>query len=640
MRPVTQMLQGLACALAVAVTPVAASGQDAFIDPTSLVPLVDSGEMPPIEQRLPVEPRVLTFPYDYDEPGISGGEITWFARRARDIRIMNVYGYARLVGYDREFALVPDILRDVEVEDGRIFTLHLRPGHRWSDGHPFTAEDFRFFWEDYATNETVRPFGPPDALVVDGALPMVTILDEHTVRYEWPSPHPGFLPALAGARPLYLYAPAHYLAQFHPDHADADALAALVEESGQRDWAALYIRMSDLYDADNVDLPVLQPWVNTTPPPSQRFVFERNPYFHRVDENGMQLPYLDRVYVGIVDSALIPARAGAGESDLQARSIGFDNVPFLQGASDRVGFELLLWTTAYGAEIALYPNMHAADPVWRDLNRDRRYRQALSLGIDRETLNRVVFYGLGTPGNNTALAGSPAFDEARLTLNATYDPERANALLDEIGLTARDADGVRLLPDGRPMQIVVETAGERGQETDALELIGDNWAELGLDLYVASSQRDVFRTRVFTGEAVMSVWYGFDNALFAESSVPDELAPVDQNWLQYPMWGQYAQTGGDAGQPVDMDFAQDLMDLYDAWRQAADGDARIAITRQMLDIHAEEVTSIGTVQGVLQPVVVNSRLRNLPEIGVYSWDPGGHFGLYRPDTFWLEPAAE
>ena len=634
--PLVRVMPGLVLLLASA----GAAAQITFTDPTSLAPMAQSGELPPIEQRLPAEPRVITFDADYDEPGISGGEITWFARRARDIRIMNVYGYARLVGYNRDFDLEPDILRAVDVEDERIFTLHLRPGHRWSDGHPFTSEDFRFWWEDYATNEILQSFGPPASLIVDGERPEVTILDEHTVRYAWSSPNPAFLPALAGARPLYIYMPAHYLGQFHADYTDPDVLAQRVDASGQRDWRALFIRQSHLYDADNTELPVLQPWVNTTRPPSERFVFERNAYFHRVDERGMQLPYLDRVFVGIVDSALIPARAGAGESDLQARSLGFDNVPFLQDASQRLGFDLLLWTTAYGSEIALYPNLHAGDPVWRALNRDRRFRQALSLAIDRDTLNRVVFYGLGTPGNNTALPASPVFDAERLTLNAVYDPDRANALLDEIGLTDRNAHGIRLLPNGDPMQIVVETAGERSQVQDALELIGDSWAAIGVELYTAASQRDVFRTRVFSGEAMMSVWFGLDNGLLTATTVPRELAPIDQNWLQYPKWGQYVQTGGEAGEPLDMPFAEELTALYEAWRHTTDADERLEIAGRMLDIHAEETTSIGTVQGVLQPIVINSNLRNVPEEGIYSWNPGAHFGIYRPDTFWLEPEAE
>jgi len=605
------------------------------VETPMLADAVAAGELPPVEERLPDTPLVVDFDAVGMEIGRSGGEIAWLARRSRDIRIMTVYGYARLVGFDRDFELVPDILERIDVQGGRSFTMHLRPGHRWSDGAPFTAEDFRYYWEDIARNEELKPFGPEARLSVEGEWPEVEILDEHTVRYSWSQPNPEFLPALAGARPLYIYAPAHYLQQFHADYADPAALARRVDESGERNWAALHLVRGNLYEADNPDLPTLQPWRNTTPPPSQRFVFERNPYFHRIDPVGNQLPYLDRVIVNISDSSLIPAKTGAGESDLQARSLRFDNVTFLLENEALHDYTVRLWPTALGSEIALYPNLNAEDEVWRALNRDVRFRRALSLAIDRDEINEVIFFGLAQPGNNTALPASPLYDEERTELWASYDPDRANALLDEIGLTERNRDGIRLLPDGRPLEIVIETAGERTVEIDVLELIADHWRAIGVGLFTNPSQRDVFRTRVFSGQAMMSVWFGFDNALFTASTVPYELAPVDQNWLQYPMWGQYVQTGGEAGAPPDMEFGIRLMELYDTWRTTTDREERLAIVDEMLDIHADQVTSIGTVQGVLQPVVVKNRLNNVPEEAIYSWDPGAHFGIYHPDAFWV-----
>ncbi|NBC34349.1 MAG: ABC transporter substrate-binding protein [Alphaproteobacteria bacterium] len=607
-----------------------------YIETPMLAEAVETGDLPAVSERLPAVP----FRVETDGPNLAvgrhGGEINWLARRAKDIRIMNVYGYARLVGYTRDFDLQPDILESVEVEENRIFTLHLREGHRWSDGHPFTTEDFRYAWENVELNEALSPFGPDTRMIVDGALPEVAVVDETTIRYSWPTPNPEFLPALADARPLYIYAPAHYLQQFHADHADPDALDRRIAESNERNWAALHIRRGDLYDADNPDLPVLQPWRNTTPPPSERFVFVRNPYFHRIDPEGRQLPYLDRVIVNISDGALIPAKTGAGESDLQSRSLRFDNVTFLLEAEQRNDFTVRLWPTALGSEMALYPNMNVNDPVWRAINRDVRFRRALSLAIDRAEINEIIFFGLATPANNTALPISPVFDDARQTLWADYDLERANALLDEMGLTERNGEGIRLLPDGRPMEIVVETSGERTVEIDMLQLIRDSWQDIGVALFTSSSQRDIFRNRVFSGDAMMSTWFGFDNAVFSASTVPRELAPVDQNWLQYPKWGQYVQTLGDAGEPADMDFALRLMTLYDAWRLADGREERLAIVDEMLDIHADQVTSIGTVQGVLQPVVVNNALRNVPQEAIYSWNPGAHFGIYHPDTFWLE----
>ena len=188
-----------------------------------------------------------------------------------------VFGYARLVGYDAELHLVPDILEDVEVEDGRVFTMRLRAGHRWSDGAPFTSEDFRYWWEDVASNEQLSPIGPPVELRVDGEWPQVEVLDERTVRYSWSKPNPFFLPALAGARPMFIYAPAHYLKQFHERYADPDELARLIEADRARDWAQLHGRRDRMYRFDNPHLPTLQPWVLQNGPPASRFVAERNP---------------------------------------------------------------------------------------------------------------------------------------------------------------------------------------------------------------------------------------------------------------------------------------------------------------------------------------------------------------------------
>jgi peptide/nickel transport system substrate-binding protein len=268
----------------------------------------------------PDEPSVVSFDDRKNQAlGEAGGELSSLIGKARDTRLMVVYGYARLVGYTPALELEPDILKDIEVEDGRIFTLHLRKGHAWSDGEPFTAEDFRYWWEDMANNMALSPTGPPAKLMVDGELPKVEFLDDLTVRYSWSKPNALFMPALAGASPLFIYAPAHYLKQFHEDYADKQELADKVTRDKARDWAQLHGRRDNLYKTDNPELPTLQPWMLTTAPPSTRFVFERNPHFHRVDEQGQQLPYIDRVVLEVVDSKLIPIKAGAGETELQAR---------------------------------------------------------------------------------------------------------------------------------------------------------------------------------------------------------------------------------------------------------------------------------------------------------------------------------
>src|SRR5262249_29113603 len=235
-----------------------------------------------------------------------------------------------LVVYDHDFKLKPDILQSVDIDGDRVFTLHLRPGHKWSDGQPFTTEDFRYFWEDVANNQDVSPSGPPIQMLVDGEPPKVEIVDEPTVRYSWSKPNPQFLPALAGPSPLYIYRPSHYLKKFHAKYADPKALADQLEASGQPNWAALHNRLDNMYRNDNPDLPTLDPWMLTTKPPSERFIFKRNPYYYRVDAKGMQLPYLDSLAMQVADSKLIPAKVAAGDVDLAARYLRFDNITLLK----------------------------------------------------------------------------------------------------------------------------------------------------------------------------------------------------------------------------------------------------------------------------------------------------------------------
>jgi peptide/nickel transport system substrate-binding protein len=613
-----------------------ANAGNGFIEPPSLEERVSAGELPPVVNRLPVMPFQEPMDRPWQSVGRHGGTLRLLMGGSRDLRQMTVYGYARLLGYNSDLELVPDILEKIDVEEGRIFRLQLRKGHKWSDGQPFTSDDFRYWWEDVANNEELSPSGPPIVLTMDGQPPVFEVLDETRVRYTWAKPNPNFLHALAGARPLYLYMPAHYLKQFHKRYADPEQLARQVEEQGQRNWAGLHNRMDNLYKNSNPDLPNLQPWINTTYAPSERFVFERNPYFHRIDPDGRQLPYVDQVIVYIAGSSIIPAKVGAGASDLQARYLRFDNYTFLKASEERQNYNVRLWRTALGARIALYPNLNINDEVYRTLFRDVRFRRALSLAINRHEINQVIFFGLALEGNNTLLPASPLYREQYRQTWAQFDLDQANAILDEVGLEERDARGVRLLPDGRPLEIIIETAGESTEETDVLELVRDSWSNVGIKLHTKPSQREVFRNRIFSGETQMAVWAGLENGLPNADMSPTELAPAKQQYLQWPKWGQYVETKGRSGEPPDMPLAEELMQLFHQWESTIDSDERERIWHRMLEIHADQIFSIGLIAGVPQPVVVSNSLRNLPKEGLYNWDPGAFFGIYRMDCLWFD----
>jgi peptide/nickel transport system substrate-binding protein len=611
-----------------------ATAQQTLIEPDYFKKDIAAGVLPPINERVPSAPFIVPLEKQGKQVGRYGGSLRILGGSAKDTRLMVVYGYARLVGYNEKLKIVADIAESVDVENGRIFTFHLRKGHRWSDGHPFTAEDFRYYWEDLASNKEASRMGLPQELLVDGQPPRFDVIDALTVRYSWPKPNPFFLPALAGARPIYIFRPAHYLKQFHPRYTDPDLLAKKAKELGQRNWVSLHFFHDRPYKNKHPERPSLQPWVLKTPPPSDRFIFVRNPYYHRIDSQGRQLPYIDTVAMTIASSKLIPAKAGSGEVDLQGRYLSMGNYTFLKQGEKRNDFTVLRWLSAKGSKIALFPNLNVNDAVWQQLFRQPNFRRALSMSINRHDINQVIYFGLALEGNNTVLPRSELSQPTYRTKWAQYDPQMANAMFDALGLDKRNEDGIRLLADGREMEIIVETAGEDSSQIDVLDLIRDDWRKVGIKLFIKPLQREVFRRRIFSGASMMSVWQGMENAIPTSDSSPEELAPTSQQHLQWPRWGQFFETQGRIGEAPNIPAAERLLELYKSWITSVDHKDKTAIWKEMLEIHADQAFTIGLVSGVSQLVVVNNRLRNVPEKGVYNWNPGAMFGVYRPDTFW------
>lgn len=586
----------------------------------------------------PDVPRVVDMAATGRVPGRRGGVARILVGGQRDVRLMPYYGYSRMVGYDRNLNLVPDILRDVEIEEARIYTLHLRPGHRWSDGHPLTAEDFRYVWQDMMKNEDLYRGGVPTDMKADNKPCRFEIVDDLTVRYIWDSPKPDFLPKLASPTPIVLAMPAHYMKQFHAGYAAEADLAALFEEKKVDDWQGLHQKMGRQNRPENPDLPTLEPWRPTTPPPAERFVFERNPHFHRVDEAGTQLPYLDSIVLDVVSSEVIAAKTATGEADLQTQGIGFGDYTLLKHAEASYPVKVALWKRTQGSAMAIYPNLNCTDPVWRALFRDVRVRRAMSVAIDRRELNAVLFYGLGRESADTVLPESPLYREAYATAWMQHDPDLANALLDEVGLVWGPGKA-RYLPDGRKAGIVVETAGESTLETDMLELIADHWRIVGLPLYIRTSQRDIFRARALAGDVLMGVQGGLDNALPTPDMSPEALAPTASEQLQWPIWGLYHASAQESGEPPDMPEAAELTALLAEWGRTTDTAMREGIWHRMLANRAENLFTIGTVNGALQPVLYNARLRNVPEKALYGFEPTSYFGAYGMDSFFMDEEA-
>lgn len=623
-------LIGLSVSLA-----AAAAFAQPYIETPSLQAAAEYGDIPHVAGRLPDTPFVETFPAEYATPGRHGGDVRLVFGRTKDLRLVVVYSYARLVAYDKNFDLQPDILESYTVEDGgRVFTLRLRPGHRWSDGAPFTAEDFRYYWEQVATNEVIYPTGPDRELQPSGALPRFEALDPLTVRFSWPEPNPFFLPALARPNPLIIYRPAHYLRQFHPDLTPMAEIDEIVAAERKRDWRALHFAKDRIYRNDNPDQPTLYPFVPQNAPPAERIVYERNPFYHKVDPNGRQLPYVDRLLVTFADPGLIPAKVGSGDVDLHGRYLAFSDFTALKNAADRSGLAVDLWRGGQGSEIALYPNLNHGDPMWRALFNKADFRRALSLAIHRWEINEVLFFGLGFGVGDYVLPDSPLYDASLAGRWAQYDLEQANRLLDRVGLEVRDADGVRRMPDGRRLEITVEHDGSSPERTDALQLISESWREIGVLLRQKAMSRDVLKRRIKAGSTLMAADVGMNNGVPTAAMPPTDLAPMTPARMHWMGWGGWMETGGMLGRPIDDPAAARLVLDVERWAKAESPAEQESAWRDMLETYVDQVFVIGVVAGGRRPVVRRADLRNLPKEGLFNWDPGAFFGLYGLDGVW------
>ena len=216
---------------------------------------VDSGQLPKMAERIPEEPLVVNIASQGKEPGRYGGDLRLLMGKAKDIGQMTVYSYARIVGYDTNFELKPDIVKSFSVKEGKEFTFTLRKGHKWSDGHPLTSEDFRYWWEDMVKHPVLGRKGVRSEMLVDGEEPKFEVIDELTFRYSWSKANPEFLPALAAASPLYIYRPAHYMKQFHAKYGNEEELNKVANEQGAKDWAGIHTRRQRQRRPENPDLP-------------------------------------------------------------------------------------------------------------------------------------------------------------------------------------------------------------------------------------------------------------------------------------------------------------------------------------------------------------------------------------------------
>lgn len=594
---------------------------------------VANGELPALEERLPANPKVVT---PAEEVGQYGG--TWrmgLSGGDDDALLYRTIGYEQLMRWSPDWSTVePNIAESVEInEEATSFTFYLREGMKWSDGTDFTANDI-MWWYEYIFSDPDIMLSTPSFLTVsvDGeSVPAVfQQLDDYAFTVTFAAPNGMFLAQLAAPNGMALMPrPAHWLQQFHPDF--NDEAAALAEEGGFVDWVAL---MQDrILENDAAyrfpDRPTLNPWMVVRPYDGSATQVEavRNPYYWKVDTEGRQLPYIDRVVFDVAEDVnTLVLKALNGEIDTQSRHIATnDNKALFVDNREAGDFRIVEQSSAASNSMVLNLNLLHNDPVMRELMQTKEFRMALSHAINRQEIIDLVLVGEGMPMQPGPLPGTPLYNERLATQYTEFDPELASELLDEIGLTEYDDNGFRLRPDGEPLQIDVEVITVATDHQDILSLIQQQWAQVGIKMEIKTLDRSLYFERHLANEHTASVWGGEGGAGWDVYINPKNVVPMHNNGSRYALPWAYWFNNPDAENAEEPPaVVQEQMDLYRQVLTVASDEERAALMREVLEIAADQFYLLGISTPASGYRVVSNHMHNVPVmVGSWTWPTPG-----------------
>lgn len=604
-----------------------AAGAAEYSEAPALAALVEAGELPPVAERLPLQPEVIE---PLESIGSYGGTIRSALRGDGDGNgVTLLVAPQGLIRWEMDFGGVrPNIAQSWEVNDDFTeFTFYLREGMRWSDGEPFTVDDVMFAYElmsnpDYLSNM-------PSQYVVDGEPMTVTKINDYAFKVGFAGSYRNFLDELA--RPpgqhLVFYAQ-HYCSQFHPDYADEAALTAEMRAVGANDWAQLMrIKCSDIELPTrwgNVDRPTLDAWLieNTYSAGATQVTLQRNPYFWQVDTEGNQLPYVDGLNFSVIsDIEAILLSAINGQFDYQSRHVNqIANLPVLYDNKERGGYEIMRLIDQNASFLGLYLNHSTENEALRELFAQREFKEALSLGIDRAEVDEIVQLGQGQPWQIGPYEESPYYNETLGSQFIQYDPDQANALLDGLGLTGRDGDGYRLADNGQKISIATIVTVAKPGDIEALEIIRQQWRDIGIEMVINTSERSLFYDRAQNNEYDISA----DTVPGAMNPMLDLRALAATNPLESRMsipWTRWYVSGGEVGEEPSENMKRRL-ELVDQWTQTTDNDEANALVAEILDLAAEAFEVIGVSRTASPLGIRSTRLHNVWDQMPAGWNYG------------------
>ena len=619
---------------------------------------VEAGELPPVDERLPEDPLVIE---PVDKVGKYGGTWTRFSTDEEWAHFRMSLDGDKFIRWTKDaLGNAPNLLTDWESnEDRTVWTLHFRKGVKWSDGEPFTVDDVLFWWEEMALNEEHSEVVPKWAISGGKTMEMVKV-DDYTLKFEYVAPYPLLVEWLCmypWISPGFISVPEHYMKQFHPDYSDKYQDFEIFEE--KQEWW------------HNVERPVLNAWIPVQEQAGKRLVMERNPYYYAVDTAGNQLPYIDKINVRYVaDNEVFKLKVAQGESDMQIRPgvLTLRDVATLKANENKNNFKTLMWDSGSGTGPLYYPNRNHPNPEKAELYRNPKFLKALSYAINRDRVNKMIYYGTGFNTTGTFSPKTPFFNRSELgketykkwrDLAVEYDPEKSASLLDEIGIVDQDGDGWRDLPSGKELKLRIDTDSEANiRYTDCGEIVKENWREVGLKTIV--NPIDGSQIQVMQSNGTIDIRNSWEvGGVPTIVGFPHWLVPID-NGRWAPLYGVWYRIKGTAEEGAELDkkprdrtppraeppaggpVAQ-LQELYDEARSATTIEKMDEIVAQMIDIHIEHGPFIiGTVAGYPRIGVVKDRMKNVPDVEqlaqggwINPWNVC-YIAIINPDQFYID----
>lgn len=613
---------------------VSSGGVAEYHEAPELAELVKQGKLPPVKDRLPVNPIVVK---PEEAIGKYGGTLRMSVtgQNTPTNEVNNWWLTESLTNPDPKDAtkFIPNVAEAWEwSNDYKVLTIKLRKGIKWSDGQPFTAADVNFWWQDVVLNKDLTP-SPSSLLMRGGKLAEFKQIDDFTIQFSFAEPYALFVTYLGswgfprGAPTSY---PKHYLSQFHPNYADKANIEAAMQKGGFKTWADFFGQMSS---NNNPERPTIGAWLPTAFPPNPVEVHVRNPYYWKVDTAGNQLPYIGEIRstrTADINATLL--KTIAGELDF-VRALGTANLPVLSDnkAKGNYRFAYADWMPNSFGNIMF--NFDSPDPVKKALYNNKEFRHALSLAINREEIIKLIYKGGVFASQVAPMRGAPYHGESELFQSwAKFDPAQANQILDKIGLTARGPDGFRLGTDGKELVLIISATTAWPAETPQLmDLVKGYWEKIGIKATVAPEAGALWGTRHNAGEHDLSA----RGAHFGGGPVHPTLNSNTfalSGWQWAPNWALWLDTGGKQGTEPPADVKR-IREIHNQILGEPDEAKRAALMEEVFKIHMDNLWSIGLVVDdpkFGQLTIVHNRLRN-----VATWSISGEWWPMIPQQWFI-----